>query len=180
MDSAGGEANDESYSNSISADGRYVAFWSRASNLVPNDNNGLIDVFVHDRVTGATELVSLASDGTQGNNRSYDPVISADGRYVAFWSYASNFVAIDANGSNPDVFVHDRVAGTTELVSLASDGTQGNNDSWEPDISADGRYVAFWSLAANLIPGGNALWDVYIRDRLTGTTESVFRWHAGK
>jgi Tol biopolymer transport system component len=171
--SDGTEGNGHSESPSISADGRYVAFASYASNLVPGDTNGVMDVFVHDRLTGQTTRVSVASDGTQGNGESRYPSISADGRYVAFMSYASNLVPGDTNGVM-DVFVHDRLTGQTTRVSVASDGTQGNGDSVSPSISADGRYVAFMSYAYNLVPGDtNGKADVFVHDRLTGQTTRV-------
>jgi len=160
--SDGTEGNGYSWFPSISADGRYVAFESIASNLVPGDTNGVSDVFVHDRLTGQTTRVSVASDGTQGHSASDHPSISADGRYVAFESFASNLVPGDTNGKR-DVFVHDRLTGQTARVSVASDGTQGNGDSIYPSISADGRYVAFVSGASNLVPGdANGNIDVFI------------------
>ncbi|MGD8357149.1 MAG: PKD domain-containing protein [Lysobacterales bacterium] len=171
--SDGTQGNSSSHNPSISADGRYVAFWSYANNLVSSDTNGVPDVFVHDRDTGATERVSVASDGTQGNSYSYYPSISADGRYVAFWSYASNLVNSDINGV-PDVFVHDRATGLTERVSVAIICTQSNSSSVYPSISADGRYVAFWSIANNLVSSDtNGQYDVFVHDRDTGVTERV-------
>src|SRR5213595_159425 len=107
MDSAGNEGNGGSGGPAISADGRFVAFASYASNLVPGDTNGVADVFVHDRQTGTTKRVSVNSAGTQGNGGSGSPAISADGRFVAFSSYATNLVPGDTNGV-VDVFVHDR------------------------------------------------------------------------
>jgi Tol biopolymer transport system component len=173
VSSDGTEGNAQSFRPAISADGRYVAFFSRASNLVPDDTNDAEDVFVHDRETGVTERVSIASDGTQGNGHSGGVSISADGRYVAFRSRASNLVPGDTNGT-VDVFVHDRETGTTERVSVASDGRQSNEASLSPSISADGRYVAFYSLAWNLVPGDtNGAADVFVHDRETGTTERV-------
>jgi Tol biopolymer transport system component len=176
--SDGTQANHHSEEASVSDDGRYVAFWSRASNLVPGDTNGRDDVFVHDRQTGATERISVAGNGTQANLDSYDPVISGDGRYVAFQSFASNLVAGDNSGR--DIFVRDTQTGTTERVSVAADGSQPNSESFEPAISPDGRYVAFWSLASNLVAGdtnGNpdlfANADLFLRDRQTGTTERI-------
>src|SRR5690349_979425 len=117
--SVGGQANAHSFMPSISADGRYVAFESMASNLVGGDTNGREDVFVHDRQTGTTERVSVDSSMAQGNNDSTAPSISADGRYVAFESAASNLVAGDTNVKN-DVFVHDRLSGATERVSIST------------------------------------------------------------
>ena len=169
----GAQGNDTSTEASISADARFVAFWSDASNLVGGDTNGVEDVFVRDRQTGTTELVSVATGGTQGNARSRYPSISSDGRFVVFWSDASNLVAGDTNGS-ADVFVRDRLSGTTERVSLAAGGAQGNADSLGPSISASGRFVAFWSLATNLVAGDTNAWnDVFVRDRQSATTERV-------
>ena len=172
----GAEGSDAaSRSNSdISADGRFVAFSSAAPNLVPDDTNNQADVFVHDRVTGETERVSIASDGTQGTSGSFYPSISADGRHVAFFSFAAGLVPEDTNASN-DIFVHDREMGTTERVSIASDGTEGNGHAFrDPSISADGRYVAFSGVATNLVPGDtNGAEDVFVHDRQTGKTERV-------
>jgi len=155
----------------ISADGRYVAYVSCAFDLVPNDTNDENDIFVFDRQTDTIRRVSVASDGTQGNTDSDRPTISADGRYVAFESYAANLVPGDTNDEN-DVFVRDRQTGTTRRVSVASGGTQGNNDSSRPVISADGRYVAFTSYASNLAPGDTNPWsDVFVHDRQTGALQ---------
>jgi cold shock CspA family protein len=154
VSSSGGQANGPSFGASISADGRYVAFKSYASDLVSGDTNNAGDVFVHDQQTGQTTRVSIASNGAQGNELSIKPVISADGRYVAFESWASNLVTGDTNGQE-DVFVHDRQTGQTVRVSIASDGAQANDQSDLPAISADGRYVTFASEASNLASGDN-------------------------
>jgi Tol biopolymer transport system component len=157
----------------ISAGGRFVAFPSESPGLVPGDTNGAEDVFVRDRRTGAVERVSVASDGGQADGTSRAVAISADGRVVAFGSFATNLVPGDAN-AKPDVFVHDRATGVTERVSVSSRGVQGNDESFLPALSADGRFVAFVSLATNLVPGDtNATWDVFVRDRRTGRTERV-------
>jgi Tol biopolymer transport system component len=168
--SDGTQANRESFAPTVSADGRYVAFVSLASNLVPRDNNGrrnpLLgqDVFVHDRQTGQTTRVSVASDHRQALGPSFDPSISADGRRVAFASDASNLVLMDSNKLG-DVFVRDRRAGTTVRASLASDGTQANDSSSLPAISADGAAVAFFSSATNLVAGdANQTGDVFVRE----------------
>jgi Tol biopolymer transport system component len=163
--SNGDEANEQSYAASISADGRYVAFFSEATDLVDDDNNGTPDVFVHDRQTGDTERVSVLSNGDEADGFSFNPSISADGRYVAFPSYATNLVDDDTNG-DWDVFVHDRQTGTTERVSVHSNGDEANEHSYVASISADGRYVAFESDATNLVDDdGNGLQDVFVHDR---------------
>jgi Tol biopolymer transport system component len=174
----GTEGNSPSQFPAISADGRYVAFQSYASSLVPGDNNGMTDIFVRDRQDDTLTRVSVASDGTEGNHHSQQPAISADGRYVTFWSRASNLVPGDTNGRD-DVFVHDLQTGTTERVSVAADGTQASSESYDPAISADGRYVAFYSFAP-LVPGDtNGDRDIFVRDRQAGTTEQVSTAPAG-
>jgi len=170
MSNAGMQGNRDSYDPYISNDGRYIAFLSYATNLVPGDTNGQRDVFVHDRMTGETMLVSVSSAGVQGNGESVNASISADGRYVAFSSDASNLVTDDTNGST-DVFVHDRTTGETTLVSKSSTGVKGNNTSDYPNISDDGRYVAFESFATNLVDEDtNSKDDVFVHDRVTGKT----------
>jgi WD40 repeat protein len=178
--SDGMQANNDSERSSISADGRYVAFSSSADNLVEDDTNGVQDVFVHDRVTGETTRVSVASDGTQANGACATIgcwcirsglSISADGRYVAFHSDATNLVEGDTNGFT-DIFVHDRLTGETTVVSVSSDGTQGNGGSSIPSISADGRYVAFRSDATNLVKGVTN-GGIFVHDRVTGETTLV-------
>lgn len=162
------------FSAAISSDGRFVAFESAMDDLVPNDTNNSTDAFVHDRLTGATERVSVATNGTQGNSVSTVPAISADGRFVAFASAASNMVPGDTNAVF-DIFVRDRLAGTTERVSVSSAGAQADTNSASgpqpPSISADGRYVAFEHGATNLVPGDtNGVMDIFVRDRAAGTT----------
>jgi hypothetical protein len=152
VDSSGGEANGGSFAYAVSADGQVVAFQSDASNLVTHDTNAFQDVFVHDRSTGITERVSLSTSGHQGNSFSEKAYLSRDGRFVAFSSFASNLVHTDLNGVW-DVFVHDRAAGTTERVSIDSSGTEGDLDSFVSSISADGRFVTFYSTATNLVAG---------------------------
>jgi len=164
---------EDSFDPAISADGRYIAFVSDATNLVPGDTNNTTDVFVWDSTLGTTARVTLASGGGQANDSSYHPVISAHGRYVAFESGASNLVAADTSNS-PDVFVRDTVAGSTALVSVAATGAQPNADSYHPEISADGRYITFYSHSSNLVPGDtNDCEDVFVRDTATGTTTRV-------
>ncbi len=175
VDSNGGEAdaNADDDRVSISANGRFVAWDSVATNLVPGDTNGLQDVFVHDNETGITELVSVSSSGEQGNAFSARTAISADGRFVAFQAAATNLVPDDTNGET-DIFVRDRHAGTTERITVNNEGTEADLGSFGASISDDGRFVAFSSSATNLVDGDtNNTTDVFIRDRLTGTTERV-------
>lgn len=157
----------------VSGDGRVVGFDSQANDLVPNDANGAVDVFVHDRTAGLTELVSVNSAEVQGNDDSTSPSLNENGTIVAFSSDATNLAPGDTNGSD-DVFVRDLVAGTTELVSVNNRENVGNGSSSSPDITPNGRYVAFSSTASNLVRGDtNETTDVFVRDRLTGTTERV-------
>jgi Tol biopolymer transport system component len=153
----------------ISADGRYVAFESGASTLVINDTNAKTDIFVHDRITGVTTRESMGP-AAQGNGDSTAASISGDGRYVAFESLATDFAASDSNGAS-DIFVRDRLAGTTTRMSMDSLAVPTNGDSTGPSISSDGRYVAFESMATNLVAGDtNLAWDVFVRDRVAATT----------
>ena len=155
----------------VTDDGRFVAFTSSATNLVPNDTNGRSDIFVRDRMTGTTERVSVSSNGEQANGDSphggvrgfiaSNPQITPDGRFVAFFSAASNLVPGDTNtcepvfqnppGICPDAFVRDRVLGTTTRVSISSNGTQANDRSADPDITPSGNSVVFFSAAGNLV-----------------------------
>ena len=173
VDSAGNQGNSYSRRASISADGRFVAFYSNASNIVPGDTNNTDDIFVRDTLTNTTTRVSVDSVGNQGNSESYSPSISADGRFVAFTSRASNIVPGDTNG-NTDIFVRDTLSNTTTLVSFDSAGNQANSGSFSTSISADGRFVAFDSFASNIVPGDtNSISDIFLRDRLTNTTTRV-------
>ena len=175
VDSNGAQVNAASLDASISADGRYVAFMSYATNLVSGDTNGERDVFVRDRQLGTTERVSIGAASTQGNsNLSYPWVaISGDGRFVGFSSDASNLVQADTNNTG-DVFVRDRLTATTERVSVSSLGVQGINESMRPALSADGRFVAFEGSSANLVAGDtNGIADIFVRDRQSGSTTRV-------
>jgi len=172
VSSGGVEGNGNSLSPRISSDGRYVAFISSASNLVPGDTNGDYDVFVHDQQTGETTRVSLSSTGEESSTASEQPVISADGRYVAFTS-KSNLIPGGGHSSN-DVFVRDRQTGITTRVSVSSGGLGGDDSSTWPSISGDGRYVAFRSEASNLVEGDtNGYVDVFVHDQQTGETTLV-------
>ena len=157
----------------ISADGQFVAFASSATNLVKGDRNGSVDVFVRDRLAGTTDRLSAPSRRVEGNGESFDPAISADGRFVAFASFADNLVPGDTNFTS-DVFVVDRTGGGPQRVSVSDIGAQGENRSEHPSISADGRFVAFMSSSEALVPGDNdGAFDVFVRDRVAGTTEGI-------
>ncbi len=159
--------------SSISANGRYAAFDSRASSLVPNDTNDKFDVFLRDRVEGTTKRISVSSHGDQGDADSYAPSISGNGRYIAFESDASTLVDGDTN-SESDIFVHDRVTGKTTRVSVSSAGAEADGGSRGAKISANGRYVAFVSSAENLVEGDtNHVRDIFVHDRRTKKTRRV-------
>ena len=169
----GAQADSISGGALISADNRFVGFSSAATNLVVGDTNHAYDAFVRDLQLATTERASVGVGGAVGDGQSYFSGISADGRFVLFVSTATNMVAIDTNGVQ-DLFVRDRTNGTTERVSLSSSGAQGNGDSGAGQISADGRFVCFSSEASNLVPGDlNGVRDVFVRDRLNGTTALV-------
>ncbi|HRQ73481.1 MAG TPA: GC-type dockerin domain-anchored protein [Phycisphaerales bacterium] len=169
VSSAGGQTNDVSGEASISDDGRFVAFYSVATNLVPDDTNGYWDIFVHDRATGETTRVNLGPDGAQGNGHSRYPSISGDGRFIAYRSSATNLVPGGSTAGH--VFVFDRIAGETSIVSRSSDGEPGDAPSDTPSVSYDGRYIAFHSHATNLVPDDtNGRRDVFVRDTVLGTT----------
>lgn len=173
-DSADAQAiGGNSFGPAITSDGRYVAFYSYATNLIAGDTNGTMDVFVKDTVTGTTSRVSVDSTGTQANSGSQYPVISSNGRYVAFESGATNLVAGDTNALS-DIFVRDTVLGITTRISVDSAGTQANGNSYAPAISADGRYIAYYSAATNLVAGDtNGRDDIFVRDTVANTTTRV-------
>jgi len=175
VDSSGVEVNERNISARIADDGRYVVFESDSDNLVSGDNNGERDIFVHDRNNDSIERVSVDSGGGEGNDNSFSATITPQGRFVAFESDASNLVANDTNSST-DVFLHDRSTGTTELVSLTDSGAQGNDGSFNPSLSADGRYVGFGSGATNLVPGDtNGFTDLFLYDRNNGRVVRISR-----
>ena len=162
VDATGGDANDYSLWPSISTDGRYVAFASAASDLVPGDGNGVIDVFVRDLVAGTTVRASVDALGGDPDGNSTTPAITPDGRYVAFASYANDLVPGDRNGY-ADVFVRDLVAGTTTRVSVDRARRDTNGASYQASITPDGRFVAFYSLASDLVAGDrNSFPDVFV------------------
>lgn len=178
---AGAEANSVSFGGSISDDGRYVCFDSYASNLVEGDT-GELDVFVRDRLLGTTRCVSVAPDGHVADNRSFQGALSADGRFVAFTSLASNLVPNDTNNAH-DVFVRDLAQETTERISVSSSGEQGDSESGVEDfgnylpnrLSEDGRFVLFTTHSTNLIPHDDPrVHELLLHDRATHLTQPAW------
>jgi RNA polymerase sigma factor (sigma-70 family) len=183
----------------ISADGRTVAYVSSDVSSVSGDTEGFADVLVFDRQTDILERASVDSSGERGNGLSFGSTVSADGRFVVFASSADNLVTGDTQicawddvleGNCLDIFCHDREAGSTERVSTGYDGQEADGHSFFPTISADGRWVAFWSMASNLVEGDTAVYgegeearscvDVFVHDRGTGTTDWIpIGWSGG-
>ncbi|MCE9596068.1 MAG: hypothetical protein K8S98_17905 [Planctomycetes bacterium] len=173
VDPSGLQADGDSFGQSLSGDGRWIAFNSRATNLVGGDLNGVYDVFVRDLQTQQNFLASVHTNGAQANGLSLAPSISADGSRVAFQSVAGNLDSGDFNGGN-DIFVHDFTTGTTECASLNQLGYTANGDSSAPRLSANGNVVAYSSFAKNLVVGDvNLAMDVFIHDFTTGATNLV-------
>src|ERR1017187_7514478 len=168
-----GGGNGNSMLGQVSANGRYIVFQSDASNLVSGDTNGVSDIFLRDTYTGTTRLISVAANGGFANGASTDPVMTPDGTCVAFISAATNLVAGDTNGI-PDVFVRDSITQTTWLMSVKAvgNGSPPAATMATPVITPDGRFVAFFSDARGMAAGvpGTTTGEVYVRDRLAGTT----------
>ncbi len=166
-----GGGDGDSLATGISTNGRFALFQSSADNLVSGDTNNATDVFMRDLVSGSNILVSVSTNGGFGNGNSGSSVMTPDGRYVAFVSSASNLVAGDANGI-PDIFVRDMQSGTTTLASpgARSTGTTAGSASAAPVITPDGRFVAFYSTATNLVAGVTNIGDIYVRDLVLQTT----------
>jgi len=168
VDSAGTQGDDDCLEPALSLDGRFVAIFAYATNLVPGDTNGKPDIFVRDVQAGTTVRASVGPGGIESDGGSRYPSISADGRYVAFESQGTNLVAGDTNAAR-DVFVHDLQTGATVRASESAGGVEGDGDSVDASISPDGRFVAFESVAANLVAGdGNGASDVFVKDLQTG------------
>ncbi|MCC6409201.1 MAG: hypothetical protein IT453_18730 [Planctomycetes bacterium] len=175
----GQQGNQGGVGGSISADGRFVAFWSSSTNLGPPDANGANDTFVFDRLAGKSECVSVTPLGSTGNGGSGSTVMSSDGNYVAFGSTASDLVAGDSNGTG-DAFVYERATKKLSIVSLTSTGAAGNGSAGPWAISADGRYVVFESTGSNFVPGDtNNQPDLFLRDRTLSTTTRISVSSAG-
>ena len=179
VSSAEVQANAGSSEVSISGSGRFVVFQSSATNLVPNDTNTFVDVFVRDRLTGVTRRVSVATGGAQSNGHNGDPSISSNGRFVVFLSDADNLVLNDGNNRS-DIFVRDLKTKRTTRVSVSSTGEEADDWNERPSISADGRFVVFDSYAENLVPSDtNAAKDIFVRDRTNRTTRRMSRGMGG-
>lgn len=175
VDSGGVEGNGASGNCSISDDGRYVAFASDATNLAPG---GVRGVYLHDRDTNTTTRLSVNETGTAVNGNSGAVAISGNGQAVAF-RFTADILATDTNGED-DVYVRDLSTNTTEIVSVNNAGDEGDAESIGADISRDGRYVSFTSLAANLVtPDGNADYDIFVFDRTTDTVERISQSSGG-
>ncbi|HZI37918.1 MAG TPA: hypothetical protein VFF24_06395, partial [Acidimicrobiia bacterium] len=172
LTSDGKQGSGESVRPAISTDGRYVAFQSDAA-LQTDDTNTKTDVYLYDRETAEVTRVSIGPGGVEGSGGSFSPALSADGRFVAYWSNAGN-LASDDNNKAGDVFVFDRSDGSTARVSIGEGGEQGDGMSSDPAISPDGRYVAFWSGATNLVPDDtNGKRDIFLADRESGAVTRV-------
>lgn len=174
----GDDLNDDSLTPAISTDGRYVTYTSQATNVLPTDLNQVRDVFLFDLETNVTELISMATDGTQGDLDSGafgagHARVTGGGRYVVYGSFATNLVPDDLNLKD-DIFLRDRLSGTTERVSIATDGTEGDDHSVYPTISEDGRYIVYYSEATTLVPDDtNGLPDAFVYDRQTEQTTRI-------
>ena len=154
VNAAGVEGNDNCWDCSISDDGRYVAFTSAATNLTPGDtSHERNDAFVYDRQTKTMKCISVSPTGKEGNNSSGSPSLSADGRYVAFLSFARNLVSAPDTNRWSDAFVRDLKTGKTWRVSLSAKGAQADEGIPYITMSGDGRWVAFETQATNLVPG---------------------------
>ncbi len=173
LNSSGVEGSMASAAPSISGDGRFIAFQSYADNFIGNDQNFAEDVFVHDRQSGQTECISVGMFGRTGNGRSWSPVISADGHYVCFVSRANDLVQGDGNW-NADVFVYDRWLDSMDRISIDSNGVEANSYSESASMSADGRIIAFCSHASNLVvEDSNSSKDIFLHDRLYRKTKRI-------
>lgn len=157
----------------ISGNGDYIAFSSNAANLVPDDNNGLNDIFLVERQTGQIERISTSASGEEGNGRASSVELSTDGRFIVFTSDATNLVPDDNNGVQ-DIFIKDRITGEIEQLSVNELGRGANDAVWDPDVSTDGRYVVFDTSAGNLVSNDtNEVYDVFLVDRQEETLQRI-------
>lgn len=174
------QANGDSYGCTISADGRYVTFVSSATNLVPGDTDATWDVYVRDRQSGTTELVSVKTSGIKGSGAKSNPSISDDGRYVVF-DTAGSLVDADTNALS-DIYLRDRQAGETTRISVSSSpaNTQGNYASYRPVISGNGQYVVFYSQSSTFVTGDtNGYQDIFLRNLNTNQTTRISMCNSG-
>ena len=169
-------------SATISGDGRYIAYAANARNLVPDDANGTYDVFVYDRLTDSTLLISRNPDGRSANGLSLSPRLSFDGRYVFYGSTATDLVPGDNNGDAADIFRFDRATGTTTVLSLTRHGERPKRGiASGPDIDADGRFVAYASRSRDIVLGDtNHATDMFLLDSATGKTRLISRTPDGR
>jgi Tol biopolymer transport system component len=173
LSATGEQGNGISDEPSIDAVGTYVAFRTSATNFTTDDTNNAADIFVKNRTTGQIQLVTVNTTGTASNSGSLTPSISGNGNVVAFRSNASNLVANDTN-KTWDIFARDMAAGITTRVNVSSSGEQANGSTLSPWLSSDGNYVAFASMASNLVAGDtNERTDVFVHDRSSATTTRV-------
>ena len=175
VSSSGAEGDHNSSEPAISADGRYVAFSSAATNLTDDEiSNYRSHVYLHDRQTGKTTLVSRSAEGGPADVDSGLPSLSPDGRYIAFVSTSTNLLSVPDTNGKTDIYLRDLKTGTTTRVSLAPNGGATDDGSYNPSISSDGMFVAFASDATNLVDGdSNGKRDVFVRNMLTGETKQV-------
>ncbi|MBC7835585.1 MAG: PD40 domain-containing protein [Phycisphaerales bacterium] len=176
--SDGGQSGAGGGEPAASADGRYIAFVSTGSDLVPGfGGSGVAQVFLKDRQTGLTSIISVrppSAGGAQANSQCAAPAVSGDGRFVAFASIATNLGGADLNGAASDIYVKDRETGDLRRVSVSSARTQADQASWGASISEDGRLVGFISLATNLAtPDTPGVAEAFVHDRATGQTQRV-------
>ncbi len=173
--SASGEIADAPCENpTVSGDGRFVCFLSKAKNLVPGFSSSYEQVYLADAEHGGCRAVSASADGMPANSLCKEPVLSADGNFVAFVSYATNLVPDEDTNKTGDLFVWSRERGTIERISHSTGGVQADAAPELPSISADGRMVAFLSRATTLVESDrNGFADVFVRDRANGTTRRV-------
>jgi Tol biopolymer transport system component len=171
---SGKSGNNPSFDCAISADGSTVVFRSLASDLVSGDTSGSSDIFVFDRTTAVLSMASVDSNGDQADADSYSPDVSGDGRLVVFASKATNLDSTRPNGPYYDIFLRDRTAGTTRIVTRDKDGLETNGDSGSPVISDDGGRIVFTSIASDLVPNDTgSQQDVFVYDIASDTIALV-------
>jgi len=175
----GGQANGNSVSPEISGDGRFVAFYSTATNLVSGDTNRKRDVFVRDLQTGATTRVSVYNGGFEADGNSFHPTLSADGRLVAFESDSFNLAWNDPD-EGFDIYIYDRQADVIASMSVDDAGNMGNDTSTWPSMTPDGRYVAYATDATDIVPDDlNGTRDIVLYDRLSGAANRLSLGNSG-